>query len=102
MAFDVFGVGDLTGIKAEIVADGATGAVVVLFGDGVVEQELGFALGRVDFDGDGDSGAQEDAVLALFCDEEIALFQGEALAEFGGDDEGSTFAELSSIHGRNL
>jgi hypothetical protein len=85
------GVGDFGGVEAELFANGAAGFVVVLFGEGVVEEKLGLALRRVDFDGDCDGGAQKDAVLTRFGDEQIALFQGETLAEFGGNDEGSAF-----------
>jgi hypothetical protein len=93
------GVGDFGGIKAEFFTDGAAGLVVILFGERVVEEKLGFALGRVDFDWDRDRGAQEDSVLALFGDEQVTFFEGEALAEFGGDDEGSAFSELGGVHG---
>jgi hypothetical protein len=74
VAVNVFGIGNRGRVETEVFADGPTGPIVVLFGDGVVQQELGFALGGVDFDGHGDGGAEEDAVFALFRDEEVAFF----------------------------
>jgi hypothetical protein len=41
-------------------------------------------------------------VLALLGDEQIALFEREALAEFGGYDEGAAFAEFGCVHCLNL
>jgi hypothetical protein len=96
------GVPNFGGVEAEFFTDGAAGLVVILFGDGVIEEELGFALGGVDFDGDGDGGTQEYAVFALFGDEEVSFFEGEALAEFGGDDEGSSFADAGGCPWQNL
>jgi hypothetical protein len=93
------GIGNPGWIEAEVFADIAAGFVAVLFGDGIVERELGFAPGRVDFDGDSNGGTQKDAVFALFDDEEISFFESEAPAEFGGDDEGSAFTDFGCVQG---
>ena len=96
------GVANFCRFKAELVADVAAGLVVVLFSDGIVEGEFGFALGGVDFYGDGNGRAEEDAILALFSDEQVAFFKGEALAEFGRDHEGSAFPDFGGLHSLNL
>lgn len=96
---ELFGaaVGDSVGVEAEFLYFFA-GALIVLLSCGGGEQEFCFALGRVTFDGDDDSGTDEDAHFAFLSDDNGALFDAVATAELRRDDDCAALSDLGCLH----
>jgi len=85
-------VGNLGRVVAHL-ADLGDGQTVVVGVDGIGEQELGAALGRVDFDRYGLRRAQENAVLATLRDDERPLLETVLPAKLGRHHDCPTFAD---------
>ena len=70
--------------------DFAASVAVVVFVDGVVEDELGAAFGTVLGGGDDHGGAEDDFSVSGFEEEEGAVFNAEEFADLRGDDDGAS------------
>jgi hypothetical protein len=88
---------DFGGIETEVVADDAAGVVVILLRNSIVEEELGLAFGAVNLDGNSDGRAQQNSILALPGDEQVALLQSESLTKPGGNDKCSALADAGGF-----
>src|ERR1035437_448891 len=71
---------------------------VILGPNCVREQELRLALGSVDFDREGDGGADEDTVGPFLSDYQPTLFNAELAAQTCGDDDAPALADLAGFH----
>lgn len=67
--------------------------------DCVGEQEFGFPFRRVSFDGNDDGGTDKNTVLLLFGNHNAALFNAEAFAQLGGNNNRPSFAHFCRFHG---
>jgi hypothetical protein len=84
--------GNLGRVVAHL-ADLGDGLAVVLGIDGIGEEELGPAFGRIDLDRNGLCRAQENAVLATLRDDERPLLEAVLPAKFGRHHDRSTLAD---------
>ena len=89
--------GDGVRVEAELF-DFAASAIVIGTGGGVVQQEFGFAFGRVLFNGDDQGGPKQDTVVARFGGDEGAFLQAKAAAKLCGNDDCAAFADSGGIH----
>lgn len=68
--------------------------------DGVGQEKFRLALRGVAFNWDNHCGANQDAILFLFGNNNAALFNAKALAQFGRHDNRAPLSNSCRSHGR--